>query len=595
MSFDDDDEFSGIGPEFAPEPDDTPIDMEDAYWLRLSKAAEQTLNDFGNGQRYIIHFGEDLMWVPRVGWFTWDGTVWKADPDEIAVKSKAHKIGPLIERETRVITVPPKKQQIVDQKDRIDDAIAAISAKKPRTPEDEKKLTELRATRDEIGRLLSAVQDRIGQRLRHAKNAGNSGPLKNMATEASIGLAVPLDDLDVDPLMINTQSGVLHFRVDSDPDSGLSRTAIVELIPHDRKLRLTKQMPVNYAPDAECPRFEKFLSEVQPDPEMRAFLQRWFGLSMTALTVQRLAFFYGMGANGKSVLVDLMARILGDYAAQAKIESLTGTNRRGGGDATPDLVPMIGARFLRTSEPDEGMRWQEGLIKELTGGEPMLVRALHSDFVTFHPKFKLTISGNHKPDIRGTDDGIWRRLMLVEFNQQIPKDKQIPKDELDAILFEERDGIFAWMVRGLCDFLEGGLQEPQAVLLATQTFREESDPYGTFLNEACVVTGDPVDRMQARDLVNGFHLWLADRAEGAFQDRTVANQLKERSRRWRSRSGAMFTSAKTNGQAVYDGIRFTDLFRRKFDNAEKDPRTGRPRASSTDLPPEVPPENREGW
>lgn len=596
MSFDDEDDFAGIGPEFQPErEDDGPIDMQEVFWQRLQKAADQTLNDYGNGQRYIIHFGDDLMWVPRVGWFTWTGTVWKADPDEIAVKAKAHRIGPLIERETRFITVPPKKQQVVDQKDRVDDEIAEISARKPRTPEDEKKLTELRATRDEIGRLLSAVQDRIGQRLRHAKNAGNSGPLKNMATEASIGLAVPLDDLDVNPLMVNTLSGVLHFRVDADPDAGLSKTAMVELIPHDRGLRLTKQMPVQYNPAALCPRFDKFLFEVQPDPEMRAFLQRWFGLSMTALTVQRLAFFYGMGANGKSVLVDLMARILGDYAAQAKIESLTGTNRRGGGDATPDLVPMIGARFLRTSEPDEGMRWQEGLIKELTGGEPMLVRALHSDFVTFQPKFKLTISGNHKPDIRGTDDGIWRRLMLVEFNQQIAKDKQIPKDELDAMLFEERDGIFAWMVRGLCDFLEGGLQEPQAVLLATQSFREESDPYGTYLNEACVITGDPVDRMKARDLVNGFHLWLAERAEGAFQDRTVANALKERSRRWRSRSGTMFSAAKSDGQSVYDGIRFNDLFRRKFDAAEKDPKTGRPRASSTELPPEVPADSREGW
>lgn len=587
MSQYDDDDFAGLETEFGPDlqdsrSDDEPFDPEDGFWVRVRRAADQTLNDYGNGQRYIIHFGDDLMWVPRVGWFTWNGSVWKADPDEIDVKSKAHRIGGLIEKETRFITVPPKKQAIVDQKAMLDDEFAELSARKPRSADDEKRLAELRATRDEISRLLSAVQDRIGQRLRHAKNAGNSGPLKNMTSEASIGLATPLDRLDVDPLLVNTLSGVLRFWVDSDPDAGMSRVASVELLPHDRDRRLTKQMPVTYDPEAPCPRFDKFLAEIQPNPEMRAFLQRWFGLSMTGLTVQRLAFFYGMGANGKSVLVDLMARILGDYAAQAKIESLTGTNRRGGGDATPDLVPMIGARFLRTSEPDEGMRWQEGLIKELTGGEPMLVRALHSDFVTFLPIFKLTISGNHKPDIRGTDDGIWRRLMLVEFNQQIPKEKQIPKDELDAILFEERDGIFSWMVRGLLDFLEGGLQEPQAVLLATQTFREESDPYGTYLNEVCIITGDPVDRMQARDLVNGFHLWLADRAEGAFQDRTVANALKERSRRWRSRDGRMFTWAKSNGQAVYDGIRFNDFFRRKFDSSEKDPRTGRPKASSSD-------------
>jgi len=574
MSFDDDDDFEGLGPaDFGsnePDRDDDPVNMEDVFWQRVRQAADQTLNDYGNGQRFCIHFGHDLMWVPRVGWFTWTGTYWAKDPDMIAVRRMAQKIGPLVTRETRFIAVPPAKAALVDQKETVAEEIATLSTKKPRTPDDDKRLTELRGARDEIDRLLSAVQDRIGQRLRHAKQAGNSGPIGNMVTEGGIGLAVPVDQLDVDALMVNTLSGVLQFQVIGGDGSGMSKTADVTLVPHDRAQRLTKVMPVDYRPEAKCPRFDRFLSEIQPEPQMRSFLQRWFGLSMTGLTVQRLAFFYGMGANGKSVLVDLIARILGDYAAQAKIESLTGTNRRGGGDATPDLVPMIGARFLRTSEPDEGMRWQEGLIKELTGGEPMLVRALHSDFVTIQPFFKLTISGNHKPDIRGTDDGIWRRLMLVPFDQQIPKEKQIPKDELDQILFAERDGIFAWMVRGLCDYLEDGLQEPQQVLVATQELREENDPYGTFLNECCVITADAEDRLPGRDLVDAFLLWQLTDGSGTYTDTTISKALKLRSRRWRSKHGLMFTAAKSHGQTVYNGIRFNDLFGRRFRDAHRD-------------------------
>lgn len=572
MSFDDDD-FAGLAPEYDGTGsngfDGDPVDPNDDFWLRVKAAADKTLNDYGNGQRFILHFGDDLMWVPRVGWFTWSGQVWKKDPDMIAVRAKAQRMGPLIERETRFITVPPAKAALVDQKSMIADEIVQLQIKKPRTSEDEKRLTELRTNRDEIDRLLSAVQDRIGQRLRHAKNAGNTGPIGNMINEGGIGLARDIDDLDANPLEINTLSGVIRMKVEVDGETK-ARFASHEVISHERGQRITKLMPVEFDQLAECPRFDMFLRQIQPDAAMRSFLQRWLGLSMTGLPVQRLAFFYGMGANGKSVLVDLIARILGDYAAQAKIESLTGTNRRGGGDATPDLVPMIGARFLRTSEPDEGMRWQEGLIKELTGGEPMLVRALHSDFVTIQPFFKLTISGNHKPDIRGTDDGIWRRLMLVPFEEQIPKDKQIPKDELDAILFEERNGVFAWMFRGLCDYLENGLQEPQKVVVATQELREENDPYGTYMNECCVVSGDPEDRLPGRDLVDGFLLWQMTDGTGTFSDTTISKALKLRSRRWRSRNGAMFTASKSHGQTVYTGIRFNDLFNRRFKDAARD-------------------------
>jgi putative DNA primase/helicase len=234
-------------------------------------------------------------------------------------------------------------------------------------------------------------------------------------------------------------------------------------------------------------------------------------------------------------------------------------------------VPLIGARFVRAAEPDEGMRWQEGLIKDLTGGEEILVRALHSDFVAVRPVFSLTISGNHKPDIRGTDDGIWRRLLLVPFDEQIPKEEQIPKAELDEILFAERDGIFARLVEALLDYLEQGLMEPQRIVDATAEFREESDPYGTFLDDACLMTGDPEDSLTAKEIVNAFHFWLAARGEGAFKDRTVAMAMKERSRRWRSkRNGQGFTARKSNGTMRYDGIRFNDLFRMDWNNAPKD-------------------------
>jgi putative DNA primase/helicase len=559
-----DDLGQGAFGDAAPAPD---ADMDAA----LAIGAGYDLNDDGNGRRFALYFGPDLMWVPRVGWFNWTGTVWAADPDELEVKRKSQLVGPLVKREARFVRVSPYLQSLIDIE-------GDLRKQLKLSPFDKSLASELRDVRKQ----LKDAGDPRPAHLRFASQCGNSGRMESMREEAGVRLARRLEDLDAAPLQINTLSGVLEFRVIRDRDG--AKIAEQVLVPHDRDQLLTKIMPVTVDEDADCPQFDAFFERIQPDAKMRWFLLRWFALSMTGLTEQKLAFLYGMGANGKSVLVDLMAKIMGDYAAVAKIESLTGKNRRGGGEATPDLVPLIGARFVRAAEPDQGVQWQEGLIKDLTGGEPIMVRALHADFVTVRPIFSLTISGNHKPDIRGTDDGIWRRLLLVPFDVSIPEAEQIPKAELDAILMAEAPAIFTKrLLPALRAYLEGGLQEPDSVLNATAEFREESDPFGTFLDEACVVTGDPEETIKTRDLTNAFHFWMLEKSEGAFKDRTVSLALKERSRRWISRkTGRRFTLRKTNGQNVYDGIRFADLFKARFDRAPKD-QSGRPLGVPTDL------------
>jgi putative DNA primase/helicase len=573
-------EFEGAGPA----PDDA--DMAAA----LLECAGFDLNDDGNGRRLMRYFGRDIMHVPRVGWFNWNGCVWATDPDELEVKRKSQAVGQLVKREVFLVRLSDRQMAALDREA---DLLDQIEAARRMTGEDGKISAEgeaaVKALRTELEAVLKLKKNLHELRMAHrrfANQTGNSARMKSMREEGAVRLANRLEDLDSQPLQINLANGVLQFTVTKD---AYGKTAAMELLPHARDQLLTKIMPVPYDPTATCEEFDKFFERIQPDADMRWFLLRWFALSMTGLTEQKLAFLYGMGANGKSVLVDLMARIMGDYAAVAKIESLTGTNRRGGGDATPDLVPLIGARMVRAAEPDEGMRWQEGLIKDLTGGEPILVRALHSDFVEVRPIFSLTISGNHKPEIRGTDDGIWRRLLLVPFDVAIPKAEQIAKAELDAILFAEAPGIMARrLIPALCHYLELGLQEPASIVSATAEFREESDPFGTFLEDACVVSGDPADSIHTRTLTNAFHFWMFERAEGAFKDRTVSMALKDRSRRWSSRNtGRKFSLRKTNGQNVYDGIRFTDLFGRKFDRAPKD-QTGRVVGPSPDMGDDTP-------
>lgn len=573
----------------APPPPEDPVDP-------VYLASQQSENDYGNGQRFIIHFGDDLMFVPRVGWFTWTGAVWQADPDELEVRRRAQQIGPLILEELDYLRLPQVQMDLMAEEDvlvlrRVE--IEAIPAK-DRSSDQATELTELRLKLDRISEAKKKLSERRAARRRKAVQAGNSGPIDHMVAESQTSLAVPLEQLDAAPFDVNCLSGVVQSRVTEEPtdDGRKIRYAQVDLVPHAREQRLTKIMPVEYDPDATAPGFEKFLTRVLPDPDIRAFLQRWFGVAMTAEPLQNMVFLYGSGANGKSVLVDIISRVLGDYGATARIESLTGTNRRGGGDATPDLIPLIGSRHVRTSEPDEGMRLQEGLIKEWTGGEPILVRALHSDFIVVLPKFKLTMSGNHKPDIRGTDDGIWRRFLMVPFTEQIPVAERDP--HLVDKLWEERDGIFQWLIVGLNQFQEIGLSPPDAVVAATAEFRAEQDPVGDFLATCTVVTGRPEDTVTSSRLVEAFTFWLMKNGQGAWKPTTVSRRLSDKAERWRHPNGGQSFTKRKASTVFYDGIRLTEVFARDLDNAPRDHRGGFLRGEVATPDPD-PSDVREGW
>lgn len=576
-------DFASYGPDdFEGRGGDDPPEVIDPLEAALRDCSAMPLNDYGNGCRFVRHFGQDLLFVGQVGWHGWDGARWLSD-DEISrglsprVRGYAQSLGALIEKEVPYIQPSPEDAAMLGEERglmarqrelaRIDSSDEAVKMESG----------VISARLKAIEAALKGHKTIIGRRITHAKNAGNSGPLSNMSTEASVMVSRRLAEMDASALDVNTASGVLRFEVTPDevehsflPEgSPMPMHGVVRLLPHDREHLLTKMMPVDYDPDAKAPLFEAFLARVQPNYEMRAFLQRWFGLSLTGLTgEQKLVFLYGSGANGKSVLVDLMAKLMGDYSAVAKIESLTGRNKRGGGDATPDLVPLIGARMVRASEPEEGERFQEGLIKELTGGEPILVRALHSDFVEVKPQFKLTISGNHKPTIRGTDDGIWRRVLLVPFDVQIPKEERDPL--LGQKLWTEASGILNWLRDGLIDYLTHGLREPDLVLEATREFREESDPVGNFLEQCCICTGSDLDTIPSRELGEAFNYWLDQRGDDRWRSRTISIKLKEKSERWKSpKTGHGFVARKSSVMA-YGGIRFTDLFGTPFKNAPRD-------------------------
>lgn len=572
-----DDRGGNGGDDGLPPPDD-PSDGDGIDWGKVQAASELPMHDVGNGNRFAIHYGTAARFVPNIGWHIWDSTRWKFDPPVkkdapggVATRRLVHCMSDWIARET--VFLRPRDESGLHRRQReirqrLDELEGVPS--KERSAEASAEISALRAERTEIEGILSLAKDKVAQRLRHAKHAGNTSNMNNMLNEAGVMLSATVEDLDADPLKVNLLNGTLCFRVVQD---GRIRRAEVEFRPHDPADLITKRMNVAYDPEARSPTFQTFLNLIQPKPEMQGYLQRAFGLSLLAVNEQVIFFFYGDGANGKSVLVDLIHRMMEDYAAKAKIESLTGTNKRSGSDATPDLMQLIGARIATTSEPAEGVQWQEAFIKEMTGGEPMLIRGLFGDFVEVTTYHKTFVSGNHRPIFKGTDDGIWRRVKIVEFPVQIPEADRRPKQEVDAELFAEASGVLNWLIEGALAYLEGGLMEPADVRSATSALREESDPYGAFLDEACEVTGEDGDRIGAAELVNAFNYWLTARGEGQYRDRTIAKAMADHARRWRSRrTGQKFTQVKSGGRMFYDGLRFTAFFRKDWEAAPKDNR-----------------------
>lgn len=534
---------------------------DDPTLARLRRCAEMPLTDFGNGLRLLEHFGQDVFFVPRLGWFRWTGKKWQADEDAFLVRCDAQGVAALIDQEVPFITLSEWERAAIERADLAAPDRRRLEkrqdAKEELTDEEVARLAECRALEHAARGPRKTLSDARRAHKAHAKSSGNTSKISNMITEAAARRRVDVGDLNGDPLAINCESGILRLVQEVDDHAAAWGDArprwTVAQGPHDRRAMATKMMRAAYDPAATCPNFERFLASIMPDPALRDFLRRWFGYTLTGLTTeQKLAFFYGVGRNGKSTLVDVIARIVDDYGTTIPIESLTGTEQRKGSEATPDLVRLPGARLVRASEPERGQKMKEALVKSLTGGEAVMIRRMHQEFVEVVPEFKLTISGNHKPEIRGGDDGIWRRVLLVPFETQVPLEEVDPL--LPQKLWAERDGIFAWMVSGALAYLEDGLAIPEVITMATEEYRKDSEPMRVFLLEECEITGDETDFVLTRDLVEAFNAWQIHLGAGTWTSLTCSKSLKKYAESLRGPEGVRFAYAKRS-DAGYRGIK----------------------------------------
>lgn len=341
-----------------------------------------------------------------------------------------------------------------------------------------------------------------------------------MVALAKSQVPVTPDDFDTDPMALNVQNGTVDLR-----DGSLRR--------HERSRMLTKLAPVEYHPDAEAPIWQAFLSRVLGgDDELIDFLQRAVGYSLTGDTGEQCFFLlHGTGANGKSVFLRTIGKLLGDYANQADFESFLA--RRGEGPRN-DIADLKGARFVAAIEAEEGKRLAESMIKSLTGGDKIKARFLYSEHFTFEPQFKIWLGANHKPVVRGTDEAIWRRIRLVPFEVTIPETERDPT--LPQKLETELPGILRWALVGCERWQAGGLTFPHKVRLATNQYREASDLIGEFIDEVCCV--GPEEAVAVAELYKEYQDWCEKAGERALTKHDFGVRLDERGFRGEKSGGS---------------------------------------------------------
>lgn len=399
---------------------------------------EFTLTDQGNGERLLRHRGGDLRYcAPFKSWYIWDGRRWREDTTEY-VMIIAAQVVKMIYFEAAAEGSPGRRE-----------ALGKWAHK-----------SESITRRDAI-----------------VKSARPYIPIQP-------------DQLDANPYLINCRNGTIELDT-------------LKFREHRQWDFMSKIAEASYDPDADCPLWEAHLDLIfEGDREFIRDFQTMVGYSLLGYNPEQILFIlWGSGRNGKNVTVDVIGDILHDYSACIPPEALMVNKKRVGGEASPDLMLMVGSRFVTTGESDQGALLSESMIKRWTGDATVSIRGLYKDAITITPTQHLWLATNHKPIITGSDVGVWRRLWLIPFTYTITEEEKdthiIPK------LLQERDGIFRWMLEGLRRYLDAGseLTMPERVQIATEEYKSESDIVGRFLEDECIIDLDDPGCLEDKVLI----------------------------------------------------------------------------------------------
>ena len=414
---------------------------------------KKKLSDVGNAKRFIKIFGQDTRWVKE--WKSWVRyeSRWARVSDE-RVLSLAEKVADLIFEEA----------------------------------EEEYKKDSTRGKDDKKGDGF----------YKWGNKTLNETRMKSVLSLSKGELEISSEIFDTQPYLLNVKNGTIDLR------SGV-------LQPHNKNDWITKKIDIDYDKTSQCLVFEKFLCDVfENNSKLINYVKRCMGYSITGETRERILpiLFGPKGKNGKTTTVNVMMRVLGEYAKTTAIVTLS---KKGGaaGTAREDLVSLKGARFVSTQEADEDTKLNEGLVKTLTGKDPITARGLFQRQETFIPQFKIWFGTNYLPEVKGVDGSIWDRLKVIPFNVRFEGEAE-DKAITEKLILEEK-GILALLVQEAVAYYKGGIIECNEVRFAGEEWKEEVDDVEMFIVEKCEIGKKSEHKETFEALYRYYEPWCRER------------------------------------------------------------------------------------
>ena len=375
--------------------------------------------------------------------------------------------------------------------------------------------------------------------IQHALKSENKQQLDSMIQVAKTeeGMTISQSQLDQDKYLLGVVNGVINLRTGG-------------LIDNSKESMITKRCGTVFNPNAVCPQWLHFVNEITGDnKELANYLKKIVGYSLTGETKEQLFFFlHGNGANGKSVFVNTIQDMLGDYSMQTPVSTIM---TRGKGSINNDIARLRGARFVNTTETEEGSRFNESEVKLITGGDMISARFLHKEYFEYRPQFTLWISGNHKP-VPGDSYSIWRRLILIPFDVRFSEDKQ--DKNLVNKLKTELPGILNWAIEGCLEWQDEGLTTPKVILDATKEYQTEMDRINSWMEDCCIDKPSNHNSTKASDLYESYKNWADNNGEWRMNQRILGTKLAERGLQKKRESRGW----------VYRGIKLNDSYNDQY-------------------------------
>jgi len=511
----------------------------------LAKCAALDHSDTDNAKRLMEYFPDQLLIMQASGVaggdkLIWSGRHWDLDNGEAGAVLLAQQVGDFIQKEADFVSYNEAELTAINAGLVAETEIDKLQAVNPsRLSSDQTTLISQykRALAD-----ARAAKRSMASRQRAHRKFGilskNASRVRSMLESASPHLRKPIEAFNASALSVATWTHTLTFIQEGRANAqqnAVHHSARIEAVPGHRPSDLiTALIPVTYDPQALAPRFRAWLERMMPDVEARRTLQQYTGVCLLGVPLQRFMFHYGEGANGKSVFLELIVRLLGkSFAVGLPTESIVGGGERNAGSASPDLIRLFGKRMVRVLELPEGKPLQSELIKKLTGGEEIPVRTLFKGFIDFMPRAKPHMSGNGLPKISDTSNGIWRRMLFLRWPVTIEESQMRDLKVMVSEFLEESSGILNWLCEGALDFLSNGLFIASSVAADVRDYRKEMDIVMQFV-EDCIEQA-PGESVQARTAYNAFKEWCAANSKAAIFEIKFGRDMKRHCKREDSR------------------------------------------------------------